>query len=162
MQYIESEDVIRYHCHKILSDDSLLNKNCVTFCNIAVFDMLEYFNLQWNFWNLSEKRIMLANEMCDVLKNKYIKVSYEDAIREKCNLYIAALKNPIGHGHVAIIYPSDTVVFSKKWDCKVPLVCNVGKTNGVMGLNWAFSDKPDIYFISKINKRAKDERYNDI
>ena len=161
MTYIDGAERIREEIHKILSNMSYKRKDNTTYCNMATFDILERFGLQRNFWDKEEKRIMLANEMCEVLDKTYIHIGCDcDKFPELINsnfLMIASWKNDNGHGHIAPIYPSRTRVFSNKWKKNVPLVGNVGYENGVMGLNWAFPEEPKIYIIGEIDRWDIDE-----
>lgn len=52
------------------------------------------------------------------------------------------------HGHVAKVLPKMTV-YSNKWGCSVPLLCNVGKSNGIVGANWAFATMPDFFMLKE-------------
>ena len=59
---------------------------------------------------------------------------------------IAAQTNPTGSGHVALILPLP-LVSSGKWGKSVPQCANVGKTNGIMGVNHAFATEPEYYAL---------------
>lgn len=150
MNKVSGAERIRRICHKILSDDGLNPNRDITYCNFAVYKILHHFNLHNNFWNEKEKRIMLANEMVDVLESKYIKMPIKEVWDNPNLLLVAGWKNPIGHGHICVIYPSKEHIFSNKWQMEVPLVCNVGFENRIMGLNYAFAERPNIYLISEI------------
>lgn len=159
MTYINGDTRIRQICHKILAEDSLLPKQDTTYCNFAVFRILEYFGLQWNFWNEKEKRIMLANEMCEMMASKYIEVPINEVNKTPNFLMLSGWKNDNGHGHVAVIYPTKVNATSRKWlNIEVPMVANVGKYNGIIGLNYAFAEKPKIYLIAEIPAMQWDER----
>jgi hypothetical protein len=90
----------------------------------------------------------MANEMYDILNSKFEKIDL-DYCRLSIvsgNIFVACQKNPDGHGHIAVIYPVITLSYSSKWKCAIPLCCNIGKENGIIGLNWAFGEKiPDIF-----------------
>lgn len=62
-------------------------------------------------------------------------------------LAIASWRNPDPKrsGHCAVVHPG-AMTFSGKWAAFVPLVCNVGSKNAVMGANWAFHKRPR-YFL---------------
>lgn len=143
---------LRYVIHKYLNDQSLYKKeiqggDLITYCNIGVYSILEEFGKHSQFWN--GKRIMLANEMVEVLESKFKPVDYDHDFLTP-HIYVAGCRNPNGHGHVAVIYPSKAKIFSVKWGIVVPLCANIGKFNGVESLNWCFSDIPDIYDLGEI------------
>jgi len=60
-------------------------------------------------------------------------------------MVISAQTNPTGSGHVALILPLPLVA-SGKWGKSVPQCANVGRTNGIMGVNHAFATEPE-YFV---------------
>ncbi len=142
-------DKIRHEIHKCLATYIYLPHDNKTYCNIFVYEFLSKFNLENNFYSQEKKRIMLANEMYDQLVNKgYKKISLQNIDMDD-NIYLASQKGK-EHGHIAVIYPSHTKTFSSKWDMHVPLVANVGNEVGIMGLNWAFREMPEIFLYAKI------------
>jgi hypothetical protein len=48
--------------------------------------------------------------------------------------------------HVAVVYPGRPMMYSGKWNIRVPCVANVGKKNEVMGANYAFGLYRPEYF----------------
>lgn len=144
---------LRYIIHKYLNDQSLYKKeftgaeNLTTYCNIGAYSILEEFEKHRPFWN--GKRIMLANEMVEVLEGSFRPVDYDfDFLKPR--IYMAGWRNMKGHGHVAIIYPSKAKIFSAKWGVVCPLCANIGKFNGIDSLNWCFNELPDIYDLGEI------------
>jgi len=136
---------IRIACHKILAIPTLLPDD-KTYCNIGTFMILRELGLHNDF--VKDKSIMLANEMYEMLKEKYVRVPIERVFKDLLSgkVFVACLPNK-PHGHIAIIYPHDTKVFSLKWNISVPLCANIGKENGIIGLNWAFAEMPDLFEI---------------
>lgn len=45
----------------------------------------------------------------------------------------------LGHGHVAMVYPTDKMEHSGSWNKDVPMLSNVGKTVGIMKASEAFT-----------------------
>jgi len=129
-----------------------------TYCNLAVYQFCQYLHLPKEiFYNKKKKRIMTANEMYDFAKekndcfldiSKLINISFTNVcnyvITHTDRIIFAIIKqNP--HGHIAPIFPNEEIKFSAKWNCLVPMVANVGKEQNIMGLNYAFADKPDFF-----------------
>ena len=140
---MENIDKIRIACCKILADENLLPRNNETFCNIGAGRILEM--LGYNDFKKGDEFLM-ANEMFDILNSKYEKVDL-DYCRLSIvsgNIFVACQKGD-PHGHIAVIYPHQTISYSSKWQCAVPLVANIGACNGVISLSWAFKLIPNIY-----------------
>lgn len=150
MDRIQGADRIRLACHKVLADKSLLKKQDTTYCNFGIFRILSEFDKQMYFWNKEANRIMLANEMYDKLNSSNISIGLDSDIFYNSNSIFIACTKGIKHGHIAIIYPSYSRVYSTKWGKKAPLVANIGHINGVMGLNWAFAEEPKIFYFCDI------------
>jgi len=143
-------DYIRVCCHIILSNKNLISSNGVTYCNIGFYYILRLLGLGDDFVNKLYKEPYLANEMYDILKEKYKQVNIEEVLSnlESGKLYAASIKdNP--HGHIALIYPHKTKVYSIKWNKLVPLCVNFGKENGIIGLNWAFNKEPEYFELGE-------------
>jgi hypothetical protein len=146
---MENVDQIKFACHKILSRQDLLPKGDITFCNIG-FNLIMY-ELGYIDDFKTAGRYMMANEIYDKLTARYEKVEIGYVISNitSGNIFVACRKE-IVHGHIAIVYPDKTLSYSGKWINAVPLVANIGKINGVIGLNWAFGDDmPDLFLIGK-------------
>ena len=139
---------IRLACHKILAVPTLLPDD-KTYCNIGTFMILRELGIHNDF--VKDNSIKLANEMYDVLKEKYTKVSLDRVFKDILTgkVFVACLHGK-PHGHIALIYPHSTQVYSIKWNVSVPLCANFGRENGVMGLNWAFSELPDLFEIGEV------------
>lgn len=90
----------------------------------------------------------MANQITKYIEKspEWKEVSFLEAheLARKGHLVVTA-KTAFLHGHVAVIYPADKMGTSAKWDCAVPIVCNVGNNNKIVGLNWVFRDKPKIH-----------------
>lgn len=107
----------------------------VTYCNVAV-------NFIACNVGLKSFKGLLANEIINFIKRSadFAKVSAADAqkLANDGRLVIAGrMDEP--HGHVAVVYPGGELVNSRKWHEEACTIANVGKDNGVMGANWAFS-----------------------
>jgi len=147
---MKKSDLIKLACHKILAVPDFIAKDNTTYCNIGTYFVLRELNLNNKFFNINKKRIMLANEMYDVLDKEYKRINITDLInRDFEKVYVACVKDE-PHGHIAIIYPDKTLCQSGKWKLSVPLCCNFGKENGIMGLNYAFRYIPDIFELGDI------------
>lgn len=113
----------------------------VTFCNVAVNSIAIAAGYE-GF------KGMLANEIVNSMKKSpdFAKVSAEAAqkLANDGKLVISGRMEE-SHGHVACVYPGGTLVNSGKWHEEAATVANVGKSNGVMGGNWAYSLPPAYY-----------------
>lgn len=151
---MDAVNKIRLAIHKVLSLDKLLPKNNTTYCNVGLYYILKQlgFANDPNFIFIPTKAPHTANNIYLNLKKNFKNVSIQECIKNILtgNIYVSA-KMGKEHGHVAIIYPSKTVVYSNKWGINVPLVANIGYENGIMGLNYAFEDMPDIFYLGKID-----------
>lgn len=100
-------------------------KDGVTHCNEAinyVCEKLTYIKF----------RTLMANQIYDLLQNNgdWLDVTPE-ASQYHANagaLVIAGWKNPVGHGHVAIVCPG-TAELSPSWNYMAPKLMNIGETN---------------------------------
>lgn len=93
---------------------------------------------------------LLANEIFEKMVREWKKVppAWACEFANTGGLAIAAVKGH-QHGHVAVVFPGATTIYSGKWKEEAPLVANVGQTCGIMGANYAFKEKPS-YFIRPI------------
>lgn len=128
-----------------------VNGNLVTKCNIFVQRVCE----DYGYHKLKGK---LANAIFDFCSESsdFFPVGMEDAeeYASKDLICIAALKMSV-HGHVGIVYPG-IKLFSGKWNMEVPRVAHVGGFDkngipimGVMGVNYAFRDKPSFFLLKE-------------
>jgi len=140
---------LRNICYKVLLNEKYYPKENETYCNLATYDILNQIGYSDGL-RKSGDRILLANEMAEVLASKYKLVDISYCLNNILNNIFVACKKDTPHGHIAIIYPIKTMVWSEKWKSLVPLCVNVGKVNAIMGLNWAFSEKPDIFKICEL------------
>lgn len=152
MSKITADDV-RLACHKVLSDRTLLPRDNVTYCNIGFVRILMELDSQNLHYFIDErnKKPFLANAIVDILDEKFETIDLKtllDNILSSNVIYVAGIKG-VNHGHVALVYPMHGFVYSSKFKTLVPLVANVGKINGIMGLNYAFSEMPKIYVIKE-------------
>lgn len=124
----------------LVKDPSLQPKNGKTFCNIAVSRIATIFGVE-DFPVDCSNDPPLADVMCDILavSPNFHAVSTQGANFSSLqgNLVIAA--HPyVGHGHVAIVYPSPEMFFSPSWKKEVPFVANVGARNGIFPVSEVF------------------------
>ena len=55
-------------------------------------------------------------------------------------LVVVAWKNSSGHGHVAVVVPSEVMETSRDWGGKVPFIAQAGKrVDSSMGFNYGFA-----------------------
>ena len=132
------KEICDYH----IEDPDLIAREDKTYCNVFV----QRVCLDYGYAGLKDRT---ANSIYDFCSNSedFVKIGMDDAYKYSTDgmLCIAALKST-PHGHVAIVYP-DLKVFSGKWNMEVPRVASVGTKNGIMGVNYAFKDKPDYFLL---------------
>ena len=139
---------IQAACDNALSNSKFQPDGFTTHCNEAVFSIFKQLDFDI-FWNMEAKRIMMANEMVTWMKvcPLFKLVTIDEAIKasvDGVSLCVAGQQEAI-HGHVCVLYPTDKTTFSGHWQQSVPMIANIGKTNGIMGLNYAFKDIPEIW-----------------
>lgn len=113
-----------------------------TYCNFAVRDIAEAMGLAL-FKGLTANQIHAK-----LLTLPHCRQDTGDRARlhaEAGQLAIASQTGQV-HGHVAVVYPGP-MSYSGKWGTSVPMVANVGRTNGVMGANFAFKDQPTYFLL---------------
>ena len=123
-----------------ISKDITGDGKAETFCNWALQLIAE------GYFGTDSLNGLNANAIHAKVSKEWRKVSGEDAVNlAKSSFVIASQSNASGSGHVATVLPLP-MVHSGKWGKPVPQLANVGKTNGIMGSNFAFSTEPD-YFV---------------
>lgn len=160
---------LEFWCQKIVSDESLLaqdkagkklgeqgfdGKITKTFCNIALHRIcrgMEYDTFEG----------MLADQIFDRCLAKWIvppgtnqeRLNAAVAAAELGDLAILAVRSDklrgVLHGHCAIVYPDKNKGYSGKWGLYCPKVANVGKTNGILGANYAFEEVPFAFILGR-------------
>lgn len=127
-------------CDAVVKAPTLQAKDGFTYCNMAVQLICKHMGYD-GFEGL------LANQIYEKCDTEFKKVDPKWAAEFAATggVAIAAVRGS-PHGHVAVVYPGPTT-YSNKWKQEVPLVANVGKTNGVIGANWSFREKPSYYLI---------------
>lgn len=131
-------------CDQVVSDPELLPRGGKTYCNVAARRVAAEMGFQME--------VMLANAMIGYLaKNpSWKEVALEAAAAHSVLgklAFVALSEEP--HGHIAPLYPAPAAE-SGSWGQKVPIIANVGKTNGIMRLSGAFraDDKTKLrYFV---------------
>lgn len=106
-----------------------------TFCNVAVRELSEAFGYKGFTENNN------ANDMINVMSNSpcFKKVSWAVGVEWAQNGGVAILaKKYSPHGHVASISP-EYMRISPSLGSKVPVIANVGKTNGRILASAAFT-----------------------
>lgn len=127
-------------CSKVVSNPAFQARGNETYCNFGLRLIAEArFNYD-GFNNLN------ANAICDKVAKEWRKVSAEEAQRMSVTSMVIAAQKGTAHGHVAFVVP-EPLVKSGKWNKSIPQVANVGKTNGIMGVNFAFATEPDYYCV---------------
>jgi hypothetical protein len=137
---------IRTACHKALANPAFeMDMDGTTFCNMALYAVCKELGLP-----LPEGKT--ANELCDWLVTNRPRVSSAEAhaLAWRGEAVVATYRatGPGEHGHVALVYPFPTMVMSGKWGTTVPICANIGKDNGVMGVNYAFAVLPEYFLLS--------------
>jgi hypothetical protein len=98
---------------------------------------------------------LLANRQIEVIRHsldfRQIR-EYADAQQlANSGRLIFACKKAANHGHICFLVPStkggQPMHYSGLWKASVPFAANVGRTNAVRGLSYAFrsDDRPDLY-----------------
>ena len=123
-----------------------------TFCNFNAYRICNALGLKL-FWNQNASRCMTANEMY-----AFMAIHPEMFSHFKDNNLAFSLANQgwlifaaqpeEAHGHIAPIYPSAGMVTSGKWNTQVPECSNIGISNQVFGINFAFADPPDFFVVT--------------
>lgn len=145
-------DLLRKTCEAVVNDPAFKKRDVTgdgkdeTFCNQAAHAIASDFGC-----DAFDKK--LANEIVKLMKesDEWSPCSSEKACKlaQLGHLVVAAQFNAQGPGHVAVVYPGP-MLFSGKWNKKVPMVANVGKTNGIMGVNFAFASEPEYFLYTRI------------
>ncbi len=115
-----------------------------TFCNIALNRIAKE---AFNYAGFEGK---MANAIYAMLKQggAWKEVSGEEAAAlARQNAFVVAAQPAKTHGHVAVVVPKP-MVMSGKWKKMVPTCANVGKKNGIMGINHAFGDEPEYFALT--------------
>lgn len=131
-------------CDSVVSDPELLPRGGKTYCNVASRRIAAEMGYSMD--------IMLANAMIEHLSKdpawNEVPLDFAAAHGLAGRLAFVALSEE-PHGHIATIYPAPAAD-SGSWGQKVPIIANVGKTNGIMRLSGAFraADKAKLrYFV---------------
>lgn len=136
--------VLKATCDQVVSDPSLMPRDGNTYCNVATRRVAAAMGFQME--------LMLANAMIEYLaKNpswREVAMDLAHAFAVGGGFAVVAVADA-PHGHIATIYPAPAAE-SGSWGQKVPIIANVGKTNGIMRLSGAFraADKAKLrYFV---------------
>lgn len=141
-----TREALKTICDGIIVDypSEVINDKLVTKCNLACQKVCKMYG--YTLFNG-----MTANEMASALQIgcrnwKLVSAEYAAAHAMNGGLAVAA-KQYTGHGHIAIVAPRPCEM-SGSWNKQVPIVANVGKTNGYMKVSQAFpvSDREPDYF----------------
>lgn len=145
---------IKVICDYHLQDQSLLPKiikkpdgkeELETYCNFFIQRICKDLNYD-KFIGLLANDIHAYCQRAD----EWFRTDSDGAFEaiNKNRLIVAAITDK-PHGHVAIGYPSDILVFSGKWNAYTIHVANVGKRNGVFGANYVFESPPDLFILKE-------------
>jgi len=88
------------------------------------------------------------DKRCQVSECPYYKDTREPMAPVDCEGRIVQMVK-LAHGHVSVVYPAP-MQRSGSWNKMVPMLANIGKTNGLMRTSQAFPVEPD-YFVLKAN-----------
>ena len=138
-------------CDSVVADPYLVavdqGDKLKTFCNLSVYRICRQFASNNDFDGL------LANQIFDycATSDKWAKVDgpWAAEFAQSGGLAIAAQKEK-GHGHCAVVYPAP-MIRSPSWGKDVPVIANVGKTNGIMACSRGFKTEPS-YFVLKLKE----------
>ena len=142
--------VLKMLCDAAIAAPEFQPKNGVTHCNQAV----QRIALGYGYTGFESG--MLANAMIAFVGGStdwsdVYDMREASILAQEGNLVIACMPET-GHGHVAILYPSPAQ-FSPSCKCEVPMIANVGKTNGIVRQSQAFPvalfPKVPVYFVLK-------------
>lgn len=122
-----------------------------TYCNFFVRVVCKWFN--YHTFELLDKG--MANQMVKYLQShkEWQAVSFKESaiLAAAGHLVIAGWVNPVGiHGHVCIIIPCNTLVYSDSFKTNVPFCANVGKRNfygQALSLAFTPSSMPTTYLF---------------
>lgn len=146
----EQPQRLRRICESVVKDPHLLGVGSITHCNEAVYRICRQFSGYEGFYDKKRQDIITANEMCDLMSagGEWSKCDgkWANEYAMSGGLAVAAQKAE-GHGHVAVVFPS-SMMKSGSWGKDVPMLANVGKTNGVMPASKCFTSEPS-YFVLK-------------
>lgn len=148
-------ELLRAECNKVLSDNTLVTQDITgdgkpeTFCNWAA----QRISMAMGCWDFRHQ-IDTAARMVEIMKEKWRLLDSPKAAHYRAlhggELVIAGAGN-----HVAVIYPAP-MQLSPSLGVWVPMVANVGKTNGLMRVSSAFpvaKGLPD-FFVWQGNTRS--------
>lgn len=142
-------------CESVVKDPKLLGVGPITHCNEAVYRICRQFSGYEGFYDNKRQDIIMANEMFDLMDagGDWSKCDGKWANEFACSggLAIAAQKED-GHGHVAVVAPM-LMEKSPSWNKLVPVLANVGRTNGFLPASKCFKLEPT-YFVLKQKKEA--------
>lgn len=94
---------------------------------------------------------MLADDIYQFVQKPesgWEKCTMADALQHAIDRLSIACQYDVPHGHVTKILPRMTI-YSSKWEASVPFCANVGKSNGIVGVNWAFATMPDFFMLKE-------------
>ena len=141
---------LRLACKKALSEDKFSPIGGMTFCNQALLYILDELEIPFPY---NKKSPPLANIIYDIVSKSrdWVCVDAELAFENSKDggVSLALQRNEGGNGHCVVMYPEQEMVFSCKWQKKVGFCLNVGKTNGIMSINFAFSKEPEYFVYGK-------------
>jgi len=115
-----------------------------TYCNKAVNEVCEafdYYAFRGLLANEMVTRMMRGPEWGEVPPRSAQKIANDGHV-------VIAGAHGEEHGHVAVVFPGRRCVKSGKWpEEPCPIVANVGRTNAIVGANYAFKDKPKYWAL---------------
>jgi hypothetical protein len=122
-----------------------------TYCNYNAFRVAAGLGCPEIWAPLKEGQAMANNMISHMDAHPEIFFKFADHMKawqmvNDGSLVFAALK-AAEHGHICPIYPSVGMETSGKWRTQVPSCSDVGKSNGIKGINFAFATEPNYYAV---------------
>lgn len=129
---------LEFFLKNAIENPKYIASDTLTFCNYLVQDTFNYFGYK-GFEGLTANKIF---DYCEVSQD-FQELRNEECIKEikKHGYLIVAACKGYPHGHVAIVFPGESV-YSAKWGIYVPRVASTGSPNRIAGVNWFFKELP--------------------
>lgn len=123
-------------CNAVVTDKKFEAKNGETYCNFAFWEVAA----EMGYEEFRAKK-MTANQIIRHIEesNGWRKTEPEvaHAFARNGGLAVAGKKYP-KHGHIAAVFPTSAMLFSGSLNKYVPVLANVGRTNGIMKASECF------------------------
>lgn len=142
-----TKDELYSFLKSLVSDPALAPKDGVTYCNFALQRVGKFYNYPYFDGLLADQ---ISQKAVSGEFPSIIKTTGEDAVgfAMKGGLCFAA-KFFDPHGHVSVVAPVPAA-FSPSWNKNIPVLANVGETNGFIPTSQAFpvsQGEPDYFLL---------------